>query len=140
MHLDRSRLGLNYVQEETIKAIKYFGEEMTYDISCKAPYHNFIANGFVVHNSGKTACALQFGTHAASRGNKVLFFSLEMSAEQLANRELSGYTNIPSMYMRNGRLSKEQINRIIAAADTNSDHPFFIDDTAANRDLFSSGP
>lgn len=30
------------------------GEDDTYDIECKAPHHNFIANGMVVHNSGKT--------------------------------------------------------------------------------------
>ncbi|WP_428832817.1 FAD-dependent thymidylate synthase [Natroniella acetigena] len=34
-----------------IKSIKYTGEEMTYDIEMKSPHHNFIANGFVVHNS-----------------------------------------------------------------------------------------
>jgi hypothetical protein len=33
------------------------GEEMTYDICCDRPYHNFIANGVVVHNSGKTVMA-----------------------------------------------------------------------------------
>lgn len=34
-----------------ITNIKYIGEEDTYDIVMKSPYNNFIANGFVVHNS-----------------------------------------------------------------------------------------
>jgi len=38
--------------------IIYVGEERTYDIVCKAPHHNFVANGIVVHNSGKTACTI----------------------------------------------------------------------------------
>lgn len=31
-----------------------FGEEPTYDVCMKDPHHNFVANGIVVHNSGKT--------------------------------------------------------------------------------------
>lgn len=34
------------------------GKSMTYDICCDQPYHNFVANGIVVHNSGKTSMAL----------------------------------------------------------------------------------
>ena len=34
-----------------IKEIKYCGKEMTYDIAMEAPGNNFIANGFLVHNS-----------------------------------------------------------------------------------------
>jgi len=32
--------------------------EMTYDVCCEQPYHSFVANGIVVHNSGKTVMAL----------------------------------------------------------------------------------
>jgi DNA polymerase III alpha subunit len=35
-----------------IKSIKYEGKEETYDIKMKPPGNNFLANGFVVHNSG----------------------------------------------------------------------------------------
>ncbi|MHB8625771.1 MAG: FAD-dependent thymidylate synthase [Aggregatilineales bacterium] len=34
-----------------VKSIEYCGEEMTYDVSVLGPYHNFVANGFIVHNS-----------------------------------------------------------------------------------------
>jgi thymidylate synthase ThyX len=36
---------------DEIVSIEYVGEEMTYDIEMEHPYHNFVANGFVVHNS-----------------------------------------------------------------------------------------
>jgi type I site-specific restriction endonuclease len=36
------------------KSIKYIGKRKTYDIECKKPFHNFVANNIVVHNSGKT--------------------------------------------------------------------------------------
>jgi intein/homing endonuclease len=36
---------------DKIESIEYIGEKKVYDIEMKAPYHNYIANGFVVHNS-----------------------------------------------------------------------------------------
>jgi N12 class adenine-specific DNA methylase len=38
---------------ETIESIEPYGTEMTYDISVEDDPHNFLANGFVVHNSGR---------------------------------------------------------------------------------------
>lgn len=37
-----------------IKNITKLGIEDTYDIECEEPYHNFVANGIIVHNSGKS--------------------------------------------------------------------------------------
>jgi flavin-dependent thymidylate synthase len=34
-----------------IVGIEYAGEQMTYDLEVDGPFHNFVANGFVVHNS-----------------------------------------------------------------------------------------
>jgi len=36
---------------KSIKTITYVGEEPTYDLEVKGPYHNFVCNGVVVHNS-----------------------------------------------------------------------------------------
>ena len=42
-----------------IKYIEYFGEEMTYDVEMKAPYHNFVVNnGIVTSNSHSYSMAL----------------------------------------------------------------------------------
>jgi len=41
-----------------IVSIASVGVEKTYDLSMAAPLHNFIANDFVVHNSGKTLTAI----------------------------------------------------------------------------------
>ncbi|NIT57876.1 MAG: hypothetical protein GWN00_17105, partial [Aliifodinibius sp.] len=30
---------------------EYIGEKMTYDLEVEGPFHNFIANGIVTHNS-----------------------------------------------------------------------------------------
>ena len=41
------------------ESIIYVGCLKTYDIICEDPYHNFVANGIVVHNSGKTASCVR---------------------------------------------------------------------------------
>lgn len=40
-----------------IKKITYIGEEETYDLEVEGPYHNFVANNIVVHNSRATPVA-----------------------------------------------------------------------------------
>lgn len=42
---------------QKIKKIEYIGKEKTYDIQMSSPNNNFVANGFVVHNSGKSQFA-----------------------------------------------------------------------------------
>lgn len=37
--------------QDKIKSITYVGIEDTYDIEMKGPYHNYVADGFIVHNS-----------------------------------------------------------------------------------------
>jgi len=44
-----------------IVSIELIGVKKVYDILCEDPYHNFVANGMVVHNSGKTTAAIQVG-------------------------------------------------------------------------------
>jgi flavin-dependent thymidylate synthase len=34
-----------------VKSIEYVGVKMTYDLSVAGPFHNFVANGLIVHNS-----------------------------------------------------------------------------------------
>lgn len=50
---------------DTIVSIEYVGKEETYDIEMKEPYHNYIANGFVVHNSTRYCnyCNDKYGDH-----------------------------------------------------------------------------
>ena len=58
-----------------VGSITYVGEEDTYDISCEEPYHNFVANNIVVHNSGKSnlilLVALLMCRYAGTWRNKI---------------------------------------------------------------------
>lgn len=88
---------------------------------------------------GKTALATNIAYNAAynyqhsegREGAVVGFFSLEMSAEQLASRILSEQSDISSDRMRKGELANEEFNRLSAASTTLHQIPIFIDDTPA---------
>ncbi|MGC1380009.1 MAG: FAD-dependent thymidylate synthase [Candidatus Baltobacteraceae bacterium] len=38
-----------------VASIEYLGEKETYDLEVEGPYHNFVADGFIVHNSRNSA-------------------------------------------------------------------------------------
>ena len=95
---------------------------------------------------GKSALATNIGFNAALKyrvepdengedkrvdGAVVGFFSLEMSAEQLAMRMLSETTGISSHKLRRGDISKEDFHKVVEASRQLSRAPFFIDDTPA---------
>ncbi len=69
-------------------------------------------------------------THAESIGAKVAFFSLEMSADQLATRILAEQSRISSESLRMGKISRTEFNQLAAAAADLENLPLFIDDTA----------
>lgn len=49
-----------YLSFDKIISIEYAGEEQVYDLQMQGPNHNFIANGFVSHNSGPEPLDLLF--------------------------------------------------------------------------------
>ncbi|TRD20836.1 replicative DNA helicase [Palleronia caenipelagi] len=71
------------------------------------------------------------GTEGAVDGGVVGFFSLEMSAEQLAARILSEASEIPSEQIRRGQMTEGEFRRFIEAAKDLEACPIFIDDTPA---------
>ncbi len=95
---------------------------------------------------GKTALATNFAFNAAMRynrdvadgiapeknvGAKVAFFSLEMSADQLATRILAQQSGISSEALRMGKISHEEFRNLARASRDLQDLPLFIDDTPA---------
>lgn len=78
---------------------------------------------------GKTAFAMTLGIDFAKLGNKVLFFSLEMSTPQLAKRIISHESDIPNYKVRNGQLSQDDIDKVLNFYNRLS-FDFHIDDTA----------
>lgn len=74
---------------------------------------------------------LRDGSEGAVDGGVVGFFSLEMSAEQLAARILSEASEVPSEQIRRGDMTEIEFRRFVDAAKTLESCPLYIDDTPA---------
>lgn len=80
---------------------------------------------------GKTSFALNIARNAAvMSGKKVLFFSLEMTKEQLAQRILSMEARVESSKMRTGEIHDEEWKRIAKATSVLSNCKLYIDDSS----------
>ncbi len=71
------------------------------------------------------------GGEGAVEGGVVGFFSLEMSAEQLAARVLSEASEVPSEQIRRGDMTEVEFRRFVEAAKALESCPLYIDDTPA---------
>ncbi|MBQ4338357.1 MAG: replicative DNA helicase [Clostridia bacterium] len=81
---------------------------------------------------GKTSFALNLARNVSAVGKRrVLFFSLEMTKEQLAQRVLATEARVSSMKMRNGNISTDEWNRLIQAAVALNDCELYFDDTSS---------
>ena len=79
---------------------------------------------------GKTAFALNIGTHVAKTQEKaVAIFNLEMPAEQLASRILSSLGQIDSFKLRTGQLVNDDWKRVNEAISQLSNTNMMLDDT-----------
>ncbi len=81
---------------------------------------------------GKTSFALNLARNVAALGKrKVLFFSLEMTKEQLAMRVLGTEARVSSMKMRNGNISQDEWIRLGMATSALNDCELYFDDTSS---------
>jgi replicative DNA helicase len=81
---------------------------------------------------GKTSFMLNVGLNAARvSGKPVVFFSLEMSKEQLVGRLLSGEAKIDSKKMLKGNLSPSDWQRLAEASGALMGLPFYFDENPA---------
>lgn len=71
------------------------------------------------------------GSEGAIEGGVVGFYSLEMSAEQLAARILSEASEVPSEQIRRGDMTEQEFRRFVEAAKSLEACPLYIDDTPA---------
>ena len=80
---------------------------------------------------GKTSFALTIAANAAIDFNKhVAFFSLEMDGVQLAQRLLCSRAQVDQSKLRNGKLNRDEMNKLIAHVAPINQSPLFVDDNA----------
>jgi len=69
------------------------------------------------------------GSFKAKNGGVIGFFSLEMSAEQLATRIISEQAEVPSSKIRRGDLTETDFEKLVACTQTLQKIPLYIDST-----------
>ena len=80
---------------------------------------------------GKTSLALNMARNTAMLGKKkVVFFSLEMTKEQLAQRVLATEARVESTKMRTGRITPDEWARLATATSLLSGCELYFDDTS----------
>jgi replicative DNA helicase len=84
---------------------------------------------------GKTSLALDFVRHAAIQKNiPTLFFSLEMSTQQLVDRMLAAEAKVDAWRLRTGKLDMEtEFTLLQDKLSTLSQAPIYVDDQPANN-------
>ena len=89
---------------------------------------NIAFNAAKAYKAGNKERASQDG-HGSEDGAVVGFFSLEMSAEQLATRVLSEESGVPSDRIRRGEVGSADFDKFLEASQRLASVPLFIDDT-----------
>lgn len=102
---------LENVAYDVIESLTFHGIEETYDISVDAP-HNFMANGFVVHNSGKSIMLLN-AMHSMAMlhpdSTAMLFLSLEQTRAEWFERARRIW-NFYNLDCEPGAVNQETLN------------------------------
>jgi replicative DNA helicase len=127
------RFGKRNVHKEAIVSIDEPRKEMTYDISMKAPHHNFIAEGFVVHNSGKSAFSNQVLFDVldlimlANKKVIVFYWSFEMPGYQQLLRTASKTTGkqLSELYSIDSTLGEKSFQDFIASVSPFTKYPIY---------------
>lgn len=96
-------------KESEIINIEYSGEQKTYDIVMEEPYRNFIVNGIVVHNCGKTLEVLNYAMYMkkAYGYRHCLIITCVNSAKYSWQADIEKHTNgMEQAYILGTRLKK----------------------------------
>jgi len=67
------------IERERVASVALYGQEETFDIEVKGDPHNFLANGIVVHNTGKTMAAAAGAQELVNRGQIDLVMAFTLS-------------------------------------------------------------
>lgn len=72
LHQNYKNFSHGIAQYSTLISMEDVGEQETFDIICKDPVRNFVANGIVVHNCGKTSALINILRDKYSKEKRIL--------------------------------------------------------------------
>lgn len=85
--IERSQIDVEYTRQIAISSIEPLHAEMTYDIQMEPPANNFVANGIIVHNTGKSTL-LGVLAQELLRTKKIAFCCFTGKASSVLQRKL----------------------------------------------------
>ena len=107
-HLTKDRYGNEIVwrpKEDQIISIEEYGVEDTYDISMEDPHNNFVANGILVHNSGKTRVVCEWAKDICP-DSELVIICCPISLQHQWQEELDKWADVASNIITGTRPQK----------------------------------
>lgn len=112
-------------EHSQVLSVTPVGKEMTYDIVCEDPHRNFVANGIVVHNCGKTFMALVSTQEQFRRGlvkpGKVLICGKLATLETGWLKDTEKFTHMKAQMVWLPQSTKNRKQKLAALLDTDAD-------------------
>jgi replicative DNA helicase len=133
----RARLRPRAPRRLTFAAIEPCGRAPVQCIAVTHPSRLYITDGDIVtHNTALAtniafAAAQAYASSGGKEGAPVGFFSLEMSADQLATRILADQSGVSGDSIRRGAIRADDFRAFVEASQKMTAVPLFIDDTPA---------
>ncbi len=78
----------DYLREVRVVSVTPAGSEMTYDVQMEPPANNFVANGIIVHNTGKSTVTGVFARQAQTARLLVAYIAFTGRASSVLARSL----------------------------------------------------
>lgn len=90
-----SNFGHGVLEYAPITKINVHGATVkTYDIECEGPYHNFLVNNIVVHNSGKTSTLVKYVARRPNKSFLYIVYNKSAKLDATAKFKKEGLINV----------------------------------------------
>lgn len=94
-------------------SVEYVGIEKTYDIICKDPLRNFVANGMVVHNSGKTILFSYLAQQISNRKKSIIIVVDSINLVLQTKEKMKNFVNASEIDVCCGTLGEKSFTKKI---------------------------
>jgi len=109
--------------------IEAAGARGTYDIKCVYPYNNYVAEGFVVHNSGKTTLCLSTVANTQRAGGRAAFIDAEHALDPVYATNLG--VNMDDLVISQPDSGEQALDIVEMLVDSNKFALIVVDSVAA---------
>ena len=116
------------VVPDEIVALTPCGDQHTYDIRMESPHNNYIANGVVVHNSGKSTLAMHVIAEAQRQGLTCAYIDAEYAMDPVYARAL--HVNVDDLLIAQPNYGEQGLEIIDRLASTGEVSVIVVDSVA----------